>query len=315
MIEWWLTLALAQEPAALHRQRYAEARAAESELRYADAHAACTEAIRILSNGPRAATCRARLDWLEARRDADGGYVGLRALQAVRSTYRELDPDDARARVVALRQAPGVSALVSVDAGLWLAHDALERRGDAVAALAWTEPIMAEHTGELRKRAVGLHARALAELGRVEEATAVEDEIRVLQADPTRATPVQEVVMARNQRFAAYGASAALGLFAVAALPLAWKRRDRQVRPWGLVPIGVGTLGAWWIAEAWESGAGAAAPWMFTGFAAIHLVSGPALEAAVGWQRPLIRVLALLATAAAFLLALVGTGTLAWVMP
>lgn len=312
---WWLlaTLSFGSDPLGRHQELYRAARSAESARNYPEAVSACEEAVAISPTGPRAATCRARLAWLEARRDADGTWASLAELQAVREAYRSLAPGEGARRVRALRDRPGVAELVWVDAGLWLGRDALDR-GDPAEALAITEPIVARHHGELRRSAVGVHTLALAAAGRLDEALVAEQEIRV--APPgVRDTPIEQQVRARTERRWATASAVAVGAFAVVAAPLAWIGRHRDGRPWGLVPIGVAVGGAWAIGEGWTEGAAAAAPYLLLGFSAIYLIAGPALQATDARWRPVVRALAALATLGVAVLAFYATNTLDWVTP
>lgn len=306
-------LATAQ-PTESHQALYLQARTAESEHRWAEAVAACTGAIEANPTGPRTPTCRERLAWLQARRDPDGSFRGLTALQGVRRDYRTLAPDEAVRRVVPVAEDPGVAELVRTDARVWLARDALERRNDPEAALAWTAPVLAEHTGPLRASAVGLHARALATLGRGAEALEVEAEIRVDPVNKTRRTPAETILFEQRTALAARVSAGVIALFALVSAPLAW-RHGRGQHPVAWIPLLVLAGGAGLIAEQWAEGAGAATPWMALGFVGVNLLAGPALRPLTGWRRVGVAGLAACATAATTVLALVLTDTLDWVLP
>jgi hypothetical protein len=325
MPHWMLLGALAwaappATPADAHLDLFREARDAETELRFDDAVQACAEALEVLPDGPRAPTCERRLSFLEARRDADGSFASWTLLQDVRGRARTEDRSLLRDELRRVYGREAVSEVVRAELEVWLARDALDRLDDPTQALPYTRSMYAEvdrlDEPRLRQQAVQLHATTLARLGRVDEAHAVEQDIRIPSTAP-RPTPVQQVVRNRWQAAAAVGCALVVGVFVLVGLPLSWRGWSARPRPLptGVIAIGVGTGGAGLLAAGWATGAGSAVPWMLAAFLAIHLVSAGALHAWRRWPpgRAGLRVLAAAATLATGYLALYGTGTLSWV--
>lgn len=301
---------------ARHRDLEAAATTAERAGHAGEAVRLCTEAIAALPDGPRARRCAERVAYLEARRDADGSFAGWDALAAVRKTYGDQAPEARRSAVVALLAREGLSEATRSEAALWLAADDLDRRRDPAAALAASTPVYDARTAldeATRLRAVLLQATALAKLGRFDEASAVEEEVRVAAAWP-RATPVQ--AEARRQRLA-FGVPVAwglMGLFGLAALPLAARGLRRPSVPWGLLPLLLLTGLTWLLVYQRDDAADEAFPAMTAGFVVVHAltaVARPATGSAA--LRGLLAALSALATGAVAYLALHATNTLAWV--
>lgn len=315
-----LTLAgPAQEPGdavARHRALAAQATAAERAGDAATAVAACTAALELLPDGPRALHCADRLAWLEARRDADGGFAGWGALDRVRKGYGEVDDGTRREAVLALLAGEGLSEATRAEAALWLAADALDRLEDPELALASTREVHARRDDledALRTRAVLLHAGALARLGRLDEALEVEREVRVVAAAP-RLTPVE--VEARRQRREGLAALAwgVVAAFALVATPLAALGLRRPRAPVGLVPLLLLCGLTWLLVDLRDETAGAGLPAMTGGFVLLHVVAALARGAAEArWLRALLAALAASATVAVGWLALYATNTLGWV--
>lgn len=305
---------VAPEGADPHVDLALQARTAEKDGEYARAIELCQGAIDALPTGHRTPHCRERIAFLEARRDTDGDFGGWGELEAVRTEYRTLGPQAAADRVGDLLDRDDLSEITRVEGTLWLARDALDRLDDPERAMQLTEPLLESHQGELRKKVVGLHAIALARTGELEQAAAVEREIRVQDPESAvRATPVEEVARARLEAVLQVGALGGMGVFGAVVLPLAARAREAPFSPWGLVPIGVACGGAWGIAELWARGAGQAVPWMFAGFAAVYLLVSRALYGRDDWTGLAVRVLAVVAVGSVALLALIRTNTLRWV--
>lgn len=273
--------------------------------------AACRAALDAAPDGPRAPRCHARLTRLAAYQDADGGFASLAALEAVRKQAMG-DPDGARAAMIRLLGGEDVPTAVQDDATLWLAADDLERVHDPASTLAHTDALFRQRARLERAQLddlVGRRAKALAQLGRVDEANAVLDEVRVHSPAPRPTTVDQELVLQRDagRRRLAWGTVVAFATLAVA--------RATQVRPagppWGLVPLGVSAVSAWMIAEQYAEGEGRAVGPIFLALAAVHLL---AWRAAAGRGRAgaVVSVAAVAATVAATWLALDAVGVGIW---
>lgn len=315
-LSWVLVAGLAAPT--VHEALAAEAAAAETQNRWARARTACRAAIDADPTGPRALWCRRRLDFMDAREDPGGGFAAFTRLEALRREAIHGDPAAVRAGLLDLLGAEGVSPTVRAGAVLWLADDALDRLDDPGLALSLTGAAYADRAVLPRSehgRLVQLHARALAEAGRLDEARAVEDEIRVASGAP-RPTVVEGIAREQGRAREARVAWGALGVFAVLAAPSAARGVRGLPRPDGLVLLAGTLLATWAIAEAWAEGAGAALPWMAPGLALVHLTS-LAARAGLAPERRVLRVLvsvaAVPATLAVGYLALLHTDTLPWI--
>jgi hypothetical protein len=277
------TWSLAQDPLERHQAFVAEAMLAEREARPAAAIAACAEAIAALPQGPGAARCARRVGWLEARRDPDGTWSAWIALEAARRTP---DREAARALVAALRAREQISDAVAAEAALWAADDAL-RRGAGAEAVGVLSGWYERRSGLEENAAEAVaqtYARALAMVGRVDEARVAEAEVRVATAAP-RPTPVDAVVAAQRRADGEVAARAGLVGFAAAALARAAWLRGPAGPPWGALPIVAVAAAVWGLAEAWEHGAGRPVPGMTAALLAVHLLAwaGRAGHGAAGW--------------------------------
>lgn len=216
----------------------------------------------------RARTCLAQLRALDARRDADGSLASWSRLEGARRAPR----DAARVDVQALWDDPATPSIVRAEAALWLAHDALERE-DPATALRLTQAMIFDPLGEpqLGRRAVDLRAAALASVGRVDEARAVQAS---LDPDSTGTSRADRIARERRRgRWAQLGGLSFLaGIALLAPGLLGWLRAPRP-RLWSLIPVLVACLGAWLLAEAWQPGAGAAVPPFTAGAVALHLLT------------------------------------------
>jgi hypothetical protein len=312
----WFTVALSLaapdgDGLALHMAAAERAAKAELDRDWPGAVAACQEAITTLPTGPRAARCERRVAWFDARRDLDGGFDLWTGLDTVRRETWRADPDGARVQVTALRDDAQATPLLRAEAGLWLANDALARKKDAALALTDTTPLYDARAGlddEHRKTVVLTHALALVQVGRADEAKAVEKE--ALVAGGSLATPVDEALITQQRARVRRASWSALGLFVAASLWGAW-RAVGQPKPWALLPMGVGLVGAYVIGTSWDAGSADAVLWMSAPLAGIHLLAGRAQHgtpSAVG--RATIGLLAAVASFAAAWLAFDATGTL-----
>ena len=193
----WLSLsyALASDAQVLHTSLYEAAQRAEEEGNYAQAYAQCEDAIAVWPTGPRAQTCDNRLLWMNQRRDTDGGFTTLQALQAVRENNGRLTPQQAMNQVSTLRSSEGHSPTMRAEIDLWLAHAGLAQDLAPETVLVWTTGAW-EGRDDLppttRMDATLTHAKALALAGRLDEAAAIEREARVAR-NTTRNTPVEAV--------------------------------------------------------------------------------------------------------------------------
>lgn len=315
---WVILLALAAaddtDARARHLDLAARAHQAEAAGAYDVAARACAAAIEADASGPRAARCARRVAWLDARRDDDGTLRTFEAFDALRREQRHRDPDAVRTEVLALAGAEGATSTTLAEIAHWLAQDALLRRGDAESARATLSSWHArrdELPSNLSATITQAYAVALAQLGRMDEANAVESDIRIPTRAPRPTLVQQEARRQRNdgRRKAAW---AALAVFGVAAAPAGWRAGKPRV-PWrGLTMLMLLAAGTALIAEGWADGAAAAVPWMLTSFILIHLIASHAVRGAGLWH-PALRALAAIATGAAAWLALDHTATLEWI--
>jgi hypothetical protein len=272
---------------------------------------ACNAALDAAPEGPRAPRCTARLTRLAAYQDADGGFTSLAALEAVRK-QASAAPDAARAALINLLSSEDVPTAVQDDAALWLAADDLERLHDPASCLDRTDALFRARARLERAQLedlVSRRARALAQLGRVDEANAVLDEVRVNSPAPRPTAVDQELVLQRdaNRRRLAWGTVVTFAL--LAAL------RATRVRPagppWGLLPLGVSAVSAWTLAEQYAEGEGRPVGPIFLALSAVHLLAWRA-AAGRGWAGAVVSVAAVAASIAATWLALDAVGVGIW---
>ena len=260
-----------------------EARLAEREGQPERARAACLEVVAQASvDEPAGYRCSQRLDYLEARQDADGGLDGLRLLEQARRD----EVNDLRV----LRVHPSDS--LRREAGLWES-----RRVDASEALVLLAGLWAEVSelpdAPLREEVGRRYAELLTQAGRLDEAATVEAGWR------TPPGPHEGVARARlEQRRGglAIASGAALGLFLLVAAPLGWRARQERPRLLGLMPLSLVVLLCAALAAAWELQAGLTVLLLLPGFAAVHVASAFALIGSRRGLKVAVRVLALLAT-------------------
>lgn len=285
--------------------------AAERALDYAEAATACATCFDLDPTGPRATRCAGRADWIEARRDPDGGFAALTALQEVRRDYRSLGADAARSRVHDL-WASTRAGIVHAEAALWLARHDLQA-GDAEAALGYTTPLWGqEWPPEVAKPLTELHTTALARAGRIDEARAAEG-----PSTGPRASAADVAVRERRRDALSATSGVGVALFAAAGLPLAvrgWRRGAAgRVVPFGLVLLLVAFVGAGLLAESWEAGAGRSLPWLAAVAVAVHAVALGAQLGVGGRWRAAVGALAAWATVGGSFLVLRATGSLDWI--
>ena len=276
------------------------------------ARVACQACVH--DGGPRAGWCADRLDHYALREDADGSLRSATELEAVRRAWRDGNHDALRVRVDALAATQGMAPTTRAEVALWLAHDDRHRRGDPTAALTQTAAVWppAEPVPKaVADRLTLQHAALLALAGRLDEARAVEDRVRIPVGDgAVRPTPVEQIAATGQRRSWALAAAAAVGAFLVAGVPLAVRPSPRRL-PLGLIPLTIALVGAWAIAEAWEAGAGGAVPWLAACWVPLHLLSARALPHA-GRARPLVAAASALATVGAGYLVLWWRQDLGW---
>ena len=304
--------ALAAAPARADDGLLARARAAERAGDPAAEAKAC--AALVDAGGPGAAACAARLAWLGARRDPDGGLRGIGVLLGLRARWATLDPEAAAAQVEALAADSAVGARVRADAQAWLARDALERRGDAAAAEAWARPALAAlPAGDPDRRAIAaLLARALAAQGELDAARAVEAELAPVEGARPR-DGLAPVARARAAGRARAAAAVAVVAFAALSLPTAVRGARAGLRPWGLAPLLLVGLGAAALAALGTPGGGGPVLAVVAAVAAVHLLAAPALALAPPGRRGPLRAAAAVATAGAAFLGLDATSDVsAW---
>lgn len=278
----------ADDPAA-QEEAFRAARAAEGEGLWEEAARQYARALAASRRGGRTVAARQRLAWMEARRDAGGGFGGLEELQAAR---RAGTGSPGRDGVERLFRRGDLSPALRAEAGIWLAQDALERRGDPGAALAITRelwPGAAELPPEVRRILARRHAEALAGTGRWEEARAVEagalDQAvaeAVARSRADRLGPVDLMARDEARRRLALASWGALLAFGAVGGPLAWRgwRRRPRPLPWGFLPLLalVGLAGV--LVEIYEPSGGRAFPALAAAAAGIHgVAAGAAIEA------------------------------------
>lgn len=284
----------AASPIEEQRALVARARALESTGDPAGAVILWQEALRLDPAGPHGPQAAGRVAWLLARQDADGTFATLHALEAARRG----DSDQAVA-VLGLAARPGVSLTMRADVAVWRAVGLLAG-GDAAGALAATDAVWHERAGlatETRALLVRHRAMALARLGRLEEATAVEAEILTVTDRARPGEAAKELVERRRARLGVV-AWAVLGAWGTAACLGAWWNRKhlRHLRPWGLVPLVLLLAGTGVLLEAWSEGLGRPAGALVAGCAAVHALTAGAQAGAGRWVRLLLGLAAFAAT-------------------
>ncbi len=306
--------ALAEPPARTARAENADdlariAREAGTRGDVLEEAAACEALVQEAPTHRDAARCARRLATLAPRRDDDGSLTTFADLEAWRR-----DPARDPAALRRLRTREGVAPALRAELALVeasLAQRALDnvRRLEATSA-AWAE--RAHLPEPLLLRATLEQAAALAAVGRFEEAAAVE----ALRPDGVSAawgSPVMRARLASRRGALRAMAGAIVALWAVAAVPAAWRPAAVPGRPWGLVPLGVCIGLAALIAEGWEHDAGLPLLPLLAGGAAIHVIATRALAGRAGTLGVGLRALTAAATLAVGLLALDATGAWAWV--
>lgn len=204
----------------------AEARRAEREGRPEAEVEACRALLDGEGGGRGRAACTERLRWLEARRDEDGSFAGLAALEAARR---------GRGALEALVERPGTAPVVVAEARLALAREA-RRRGAAEEGLSWLAPVSAP-PAELERA------------WRQEEAA-----LRLALGQEAPSASEAQRRERRRERIGTVGAALA-GAWGLLALPLAvrgWAGRPRAL-PLGLVPLLLTGLFGLGLVVAWEA--------------------------------------------------------------
>jgi hypothetical protein len=295
------------------------ARAAER-TGQAEAEWLACEAV-LLEAGPEAGqqACRARMDWLDARRDPDGGLRGLQELLDLHQGRGPAETGARSQRLARLAEDPRVSERVRHEAALLLARRALQENAPADDILRWTDPLWAalatHRDADLRRQVADLHGRALTRAGRLDEAAAVEATLQGLRA----AHPVEGPALDRRihlQGQLRTGSWLALGLCGLLGLPGLLRRPWPRAWPGGLVPLSVvgGGMAAL-VALRGDPGLGTLLR-LLLGLSLLQLLAGPALLASQpGLHRGLLRLMLGLATLAIAALILDHDGLLLGMLP
>jgi len=297
-------------------EAFASAVVSERALDFPGAVRACSLVVQADAGGARAASCARRIEAWESLRDPSGGFVGLVTLEHVRRTHLERGGDAGRTDLNRLVAGGDMSPALEAEVAIWLARDALERLGDGPLAIEQADRALARQEGVDPARIgqlVSLRARALVETGALAAAREAEQDVRV---GSTRLSVVEAAILTRRRRQVTGLAGIGLGAFLVMGLPLAASEARRQWPVlWGLLPIGVGTLGAFWIAERWEPGAGRAPLLAGFLFCLVH-VSALGLHAwsqrRSGRGERWVRVGAVVATLSGLWVAVAWTGSYGW---
>ena len=229
-----------------------EARAASRAGDPATEQARCTQLVDLAPTSVGAARCAGRLSWLAARRDPDGGFSGLAALEGVRRRWASDPRPEDREQVVELATGLDTPDALRIDALQWLARERLRAR-DPVGAQQWTSKLWEGSDEAGRREAGALHAQALAAAGRVDEARAIE-EAAGITSYAGRQEGVDMAVRTARRQSARQTLSALLLVWLLGTAPLSlrgWWARPRP-RPTGLLALGLVGLGALGLAGAWE---------------------------------------------------------------
>lgn len=285
------------------------ARAADAREDWSAAHAAWSALLAQDPVGARSEAARTRLAWLAFRRGADGGFAAADALSRARAA-RDVG---AMRPLVSDSAAP---AAVRAEAALWLA---VERPAEALTytAPAWT--LRDALPSDVRGRLGRAHARALAEAGRPEDASEVEQAVRaaVLGVAASAATDEGEVVRVERERARVrlrWASLAVIGAFGVAGGRVAWTERARiaQLRPYGLIPMWLLVAGGLAVAGAWDPSVLRLAPGLLAGWTVVQVVAS-ASASAPARLRVLVGALAALASLGVAFLVLQSHEALLWV--
>jgi hypothetical protein len=267
--------------------------------------AACTEVLAGTARDRAWSRCQGRLPWLQARQDADGGFSSATTLSRVRADYTRQPREEAISEIEALFESPRTADVVRLESGLWLARELLDVQGRPADALGFTTPLYAEHPED--RALTDLHARALASVGRTDEALAVEAAaVPIRSASPVEGLPL----LLRQQRRRRLGliSLGAVVAFLLPAAPLALKGR-RGIRFRGLAPLLGLTAGFALLGGLREPASLPAFGGIGLSLGLIHLLASGATAAAPRLTRPL-GLLAGLASLAAGYLALYQTSQL-----
>lgn len=259
---------------------------------------------------------RERVAFLRERRDDDGTLTAWTALEQARLEFKNTGAEAARDRVVALLTAEGVASLTAAEARLWLARDALYRLKDPQQAHDLARPLWEQRDRWPRwvaGRAGTTYAKALARLGRWEEALAVQEGFAVDDHGAPRPEAVDEVrreLDLEQRRRVTWGVTGVGGLFLTG---LAASARRLPPAPRGVLPLVGALVGAFVIAHGWQPGAGDVLPTFGAGALALHVLSTAALAAPAPMVlRLLARLTAATLTLAIAWLALDAHEQLAW---
>lgn len=302
---------------------------------------------------------RGHLRYTEAVRASPGLWsflaIGLLIAPAVAEEPLPAEPGETpaelldRARRLALTDRPLARTLVDSailraeddalrwDAMLWRCSDRERHEDDAAGSFAqcgplWERVLAGDVPGgtlnarrRLETRTADVVSRALASLGRTEEARAVDEALQARDRERTgtpdsvdapgpKDTPLDRARQASIKRWRdrlGVASWVVLGLFAALALPKAVRGARGAGRPVGALVVAGFALIAGGIGRGWEPGAGRFGWYMAAGFAAVHVLAALSLRPD-GARWPL-RLLAALATFACGFLAMQASSTLPWV--
>lgn len=257
------------------------ARELEQQLRFDDALRAWRAAAEADGTARQAEVAATSIQRLEARRDADGGFEGLRALERAR---RGSAPG-AVETVLEVWEDDGTAPPVRLDAGIWLASRALEH-GRGEDALELTSTLWTRHRdGPAAVRVADVHARALVKAGRLDEAERVEAAVSPVTAPWSLA---QQGRLERRRRvMAALSVVGLLGFLGLALAPSTRAARRRPLPlPVGLLPVALLAGGAALLAQLWEPGLGEPLLQLGLLLGILHVLAALALS---GEGRPRVR--------------------------
>lgn len=276
----------------------------------ADEHARCTTMVAEAPPSRDRSRCVQRLAWLSARQDPDGGFRGAEALDALRSDYRSLSPEQARARAADIAAEATFGERVRQEARLWLAREALRRDAPAEArdhsSALWAAVSDGAADEAFRREIADVHTRILVAAGEPEAAAAVEAEAALLRSARPREGAPEQLRKQRVSRLrqASWAILAGFGLVCGPLAAAGWRQARPRPRPRGLVPLAAAiglAAGLGWLNAPEEV---AVFGWLGLGAVGIHLLAlGAQLRARTRPGRVVISALAALATLAVGFLA------------
>ncbi|MFT5686740.1 MAG: hypothetical protein ACI8RZ_007697 [Myxococcota bacterium] len=266
---------------------------------------ACTKILDAPARDRAWSRCQRRVPWLTARQDTDGSFAGMTSISEVRRSYTSQPRTEAIAEIDAVFASPQAATAVRLEAGLWLARELLDGQDRAEDALRYTTPLYTDHPDD--RALTDLHARALATVGRTDEARAVEEAAAPIRsALPAEGLPFL-LRQQRRDRLRDLSLTV-LAIFLLPAAPLALQGR-RRIRLIGLIPLLGLTAGFALIGGLRDPTSLSAFGAVGLSLGLIHLLSSGA-SAAAPRTRPILGILAGLASFAAGYLCLYQTNQL-----